>query len=502
MDEKFRVIIAGGGVAGLMLAALLERADIDFVVLERGVSTTAEVFGGGIVLHMLVLPLFQQLGLIQEIYRVSKAVDVISVISNEEKQLLGRLDLTRSDEMCGHQARCISRPELHRILLSQIPPHKIIYNKRVERFEQKEGQIFDQSARMSWWSSLLGLFQGNQYNSFSASPSSSNGSVHVHCTDGSVHTGSILVGADGARSKIRQWMYQDLAAKCLLPKSDMTPMRCDFVCLVGVTEPLDPEVCPLVKDTKSRFTVMCANNEPQTTAVMNIPDNKVAWMVIASPIDFPSPQGPLSKPPTPPSLRSAWRPDAASEMSNALKSIAVPYGGEQFGALLENTRPDKISKVLLEEKVFRTWSSGRVVLLGDACHKLYPSGGQGANQAIMSAVSLANLLYQLPSNRLEDVDTCFRAYRAQRWFQVWFASMLTKICTFMFSGKSRLARLTRYMVLNKLPNWVTRLGSRFAAQDRPQAVFLPFVDDGGNVRPYRQSQCFQRPMASVRMVAV
>ncbi|KAG0038119.1 hypothetical protein BGZ82_001074 [Podila clonocystis] len=422
MDEKFNVIIAGGGIAGLMLATLLERAHIDFVVLERGVSTTAEIFGGGIVLHMLVLPLFQQLGLIQEIYQVSKAVDIISV-SNEQKQSLGRLDLTRSEEVCGHQARCISRPELHRILLSQIPPHKIVYNKRVERFEQQECDTFlSPSKPTSWWSSLLGgLFQGDQYDSYASTlSSSSKESVRVRCTDGSVYTGSILVGADGARSKIRQWMYQELEAKRVLPRSDMTPMKCDFVCLVGITEPLDPEVCPPVKDTKSVFTIMCPNNEPQTTAVMNIPDNKVAWVVIANPTDFPPPQThpQLSKQSATSAMRSSWGPDAASAMSIALKPTSIPYGGERFGVLLEHTRPDKISKVLLEEKIFKTWSSGRVVLLGDACHKLYPSGGQGANQAIMSAVSLANLLYQLPSDRLEDVENCFRAFRAQRRFQV------------------------------------------------------------------------------------
>lgn len=100
---------------------------------------------------------------------------------------------------------------------------------------------------------------------------------------------------------------------------------------------------------------------------MNIPDNKIAWMVIANPKDFPPLQShsQLPKPsPTSP-MRSAWGADAASEMRNALKPTSVPYGGERFGVLLEQTRSDKISKVLLEEKVFKTWSSGRVVLLGD-----------------------------------------------------------------------------------------------------------------------------------------
>ncbi|MQA17511.1 MAG: hypothetical protein GEV09_26485 [Pseudonocardiaceae bacterium] len=38
------------------------------------------------------------------------------------------------------------------------------------------------------------------------------------------------------------------------------------------------------------------------------------------------------------------------------------------------------------------WSAGRVVLLGDAAHAMLPHQGQGANQAIEDAVTLAHCL--------------------------------------------------------------------------------------------------------------
>ncbi|KAG0350450.1 hypothetical protein BGX24_008144, partial [Mortierella sp. AD032] len=46
-----------------------------------------------------------------------------------------------------------------------------------------------------------------------------------------------------------------------------------------------------------------------------------------------------------------------------------------LGDLYDLTPKELISKVMLEEKVFETWHHGRAVLLGDACHKLNPSGG-------------------------------------------------------------------------------------------------------------------------------
>ena len=38
------------------------------------------------------------------------------------------------------------------------------------------------------------------------------------------------------------------------------------------------------------------------------------------------------------------------------------------------------------------WSSGRVTLLGDAAHPMYPVGSNGASQAILDARALADAL--------------------------------------------------------------------------------------------------------------
>ncbi|GEL18872.1 FAD-dependent monooxygenase [Pseudonocardia asaccharolytica] len=55
-----------------------------------------------------------------------------------------------------------------------------------------------------------------------------------------------------------------------------------------------------------------------------------------------------------------------------------------------------------------TWSRGRMVLIGDAAHATTPSSGQGASQAIESAVQLARCLRDLP------VSEAFAAYERLR----------------------------------------------------------------------------------------
>lgn len=55
------------------------------------------------------------------------------------------------------------------------------------------------------------------------------------------------------------------------------------------------------------------------------------------------------------------------------------------------------------------WSHGRITLLGDAAHPMYPVGSNGASQAILDAEALARALAASP-----DPETALAAYEAER----------------------------------------------------------------------------------------
>jgi len=54
------------------------------------------------------------------------------------------------------------------------------------------------------------------------------------------------------------------------------------------------------------------------------------------------------------------------------------------------------------------WTQGRVTLLGDAAHPMYPVGSNGASQAVLDARCLAALLAERP------VEEALAAYEAER----------------------------------------------------------------------------------------
>ena len=56
------------------------------------------------------------------------------------------------------------------------------------------------------------------------------------------------------------------------------------------------------------------------------------------------------------------------------------------------------------------WSFGRVTLLGDAAHPMYPIGSNGASQSILDARSVAQALADNP----DSVEAGFAAYEHER----------------------------------------------------------------------------------------
>jgi len=73
MDDKPRVMIVGAGLGGLTMAILLERAGIEYHVFER--SQTVRALGSATGLGFNIMPLMEQLGLLEDLKKISKVIE-------------------------------------------------------------------------------------------------------------------------------------------------------------------------------------------------------------------------------------------------------------------------------------------------------------------------------------------------------------------------------------------------------------------------------------------
>ncbi|KAF9095908.1 hypothetical protein BGX29_008832 [Mortierella sp. GBA35] len=217
-----------------------------------------------------------------------------------------------------------------------------------------------------------------------------NDKVKVLTANGEIFEGDILVGADGAYSNVRQGLYERLKKEGRLPLTDQEELPFHCTCLVGQTVPLGLEKFPTAQNT-------------------------ICWMVLHH-LDSTTNKA-VEEERARNSENSEWGPNAAQVMCDRTRNFPISFGDSTMtlADMYDQTPKDLISKVILEEKIFETWSAGRTVLLGDACHKLNLAGGQGAFTATQDALALANLFYALPSNTNAEIEKTFSEYRAERY---------------------------------------------------------------------------------------
>ncbi|KAF9910303.1 hypothetical protein EC991_006802 [Linnemannia zychae] len=427
---QFKVLIVGAGIGGLMLGYCLERAGIDYVILER--MQQLQVPKTTIQLTSNTLYALEQMGLLDEIMAIAKPISGIT-LRKHNMSIVGNIDCKFAKERYGYYSYIVHRTEFCQLLISKMRHNRVLWGRYV-----------------------LDVVSGDA-------------GVQVRCANGYVEQASVLVGADGAHSAVRQNLYRKLKDKGLLPKCDAETLKFTQNALIGLTNPLNPSQYPGVSDAFGECNIVIGKDSPYTLWISPVSGDKVNWSVT----------GPLltSNSDNESFMVSQFGQEEAERTCLLIKDLKIPFGGT-LADLIKNTSRECITKILVEEKHYKTWHHGRTVLIGEACHKFVSFSGQGAEQAIMDAICLANLFHKLKSPYTHaDIREAFELYQAERLPATKAAVQSSGQVANMINSQGWSADLKRRLVFN-LPAWI-QAASVDKTQVRPMLDFLPPIHDRG-----------------------
>ncbi|KAG0376744.1 hypothetical protein BGX24_007290 [Mortierella sp. AD032] len=454
-DKNLHVMIVGAGLAGLLLAILLDKAGISYQVYER--AEEVKPLGGVMSLNAGIFPALEQLGLYEELLKVSLPVmngfniyngnlSLIACVKAEIAEVLvlnpnifflqlrykGTVLIEAHFTPCrqtifsiGYGRIVFSRANFYDLILSKVPREKIHLNKKVVSLKDD------------------------------------NDGITIRCTDGTTYQGDILVGADGAYSGVRQALYKRMDMTGTLPSSDTDELSKGFICMVSTTDPLNPSKYPGVADKSAHCNQIIGNgNNYSLATVEDATEHKFK--------------------------NSEWGGDSSDPMIKEVRDFPIPLGG-LLGDLIDATPRDNISRVSLEDKLFDTWHHGRTVLIGDACHKLLPSAGLGAVTSMQDAVVLANNLYEMKDLSSDSINEALDTFKEERYSRVKEQFMASRTSAKLIYGQS-----------------VKLKESVKGVECRPQVSFLPQVPNRGTglVLPQRSSQRYLEEQKKLNSSAV
>ncbi|KAG0257476.1 hypothetical protein DFQ27_005087 [Actinomortierella ambigua] len=476
-----KAIIVGAGIGGLCLALMMELAGIEYEILERMTSQEPHR-GTGVALGPPVLRLFEQMGLLDQIEAMSKPMTGLTTMDKDRRKT-GRLEATDSTRY-GYPYRLLHRHELTTLLRSRVPASHIHHSKLVTEIHQNP-----------------------------------NG-ASVKCADGSTYYGDIIVGADGADSLVRERMLTALKEQNKLPEADLEPTHYEQHCIGGLSPKLKVEEFPVVGERSSEFRVQTAKDDAASLWYIPLPGNRVAWHFFIHNATPKVKHHPYSHSHGNLDRHSGSQPYVSSHSktsSSSNLSSSSSMGGanskinlDWLTPVYDLERPDlqellnspccigpgtvrdfvsrtpraDISSIDISDRIYKTWYSGRIVLLGDACHSTYLMGGQGALQAILDGVCLVNLLHDMEYNSPPELAKAFKKYHAKRYPVIKGAKDDSTTLEKLFHDKGFMAGVMRKMLFNTM--WTLSLANDKYNNNRPQLSFLNFVEDRGTSKANRQ----------------
>lgn len=195
--------------------------------------------------------------------------------------------------------------------------------------------------------------------------------VSISFDNGKKVSSDLLIGADGINSIIREGLIGDGKPRYLGSMSWRSVIKCK-------QEILNPDELGFVKGDK------------EFMYLLNVGDGYISWLYRKCLPDCIVSQ------------------DAGEVKSQVLSQLAD--WGESLRSLVEATPAERILEGPICDRLpLKSWSKGRVTLLGDAAHPMAPALGQGANSTFEDAYELA-----LCCSQASSIEAALNTYEQRR----------------------------------------------------------------------------------------
>lgn len=283
--------------------------------------------------------------------------------------------------------------------------------------------------------------------------------VEVQCADGSKFHGSMIIGADGVNSTVRQKM-RELAIKASAPNVNEEKPYVSYYKVLWCTFPRQPCNDPgdNIEIHGKGVSLQCLNSQSRS------------WLFIYERLEFPTRE------------RASYSQEDVEEFARRHGDLAV---GEHLK--VRDVFPKRYTAGMsnLEEGIVKHWSWDRMVLVGDACHKFTPNQGLGYNNGVQDVVALANELNSAVSAGhrtgdaavpLEALAGVFSRYQASRMDLLRTDFGASASWTRMSAWENRVYHLMDRYVLPAIPKMDEFAVTQFTARPISRTLVLDFVE--------------------------
>lgn len=356
MAQRRNVLISGGGIGGLCTALALHAKGHQVTVCES--TETLKPLGVGINLLPHAVAVLDELGLLDELRKMSVETSKL-VFANRHGQTIYQ-DARGLDAGYSHPQLSIHRGQLQLFLwqeaVRRIGAQNLHLGQRVQAVSQNTDQV----------RAVVALSNGAQ--------------IEL--------TADLLIAADGIHSAIRKQFYPDEGA----PRWNGMMM---WRGTSRVQPFLDGRAMVQAGHRRAKFVVYPIE-EPQAdgTQLINwICDRRLREDGFGGGLTAPR--------------REDW------SQGGKLEDLLPTFGSWHFpwldvpGVLHQATQV--FEWPMVDRDPLPLWRHGRVTLLGDAAHPMYPIGSNGATQAILDAQCIAQAL-----DTRHSIEEALDAYESQR----------------------------------------------------------------------------------------